>query len=69
MKKKLRLYCGVLAVVLVAAIVCDLVHVNYSSSTDKEREERELEEQAEEAHIMRMQRLRYLRRHIEEDFK
>ena len=39
MKKKLRLYCGVLAVVLVAAIVCDLVHVNYSSSTDKEREE------------------------------
>ncbi len=27
MKKKLRLYCGVLAVVLVAAIVCDLVHV------------------------------------------
>ena len=39
MKKKLRLYCGVLALVLVAAIVCDLVHVNYSSSTDKEREE------------------------------
>jgi phage head maturation protease len=37
--------------------------------TDKEREERELEEQAEEARIMRMQRLRYLRRHIEEDFK
>ena len=39
MKKKLRLYCGVLAVVLVAAIVCDLVHVSYSNSTDKEREE------------------------------
>lgn len=39
MKKKLRLYCGLLALVLVAAIVCDLVHVSYSSSTDKEREE------------------------------
>ncbi len=39
MKKKLRLYCGLLTLVLVAAIVCDLVHVNYSSSTDKEREE------------------------------
>ena len=38
MKKKLRLYCGLLTLVLVAAIVCDLVHVNYSSSTDKERE-------------------------------
>ena len=37
--------------------------------TDKEREERELEEQAEKARIMRMQRLRYMRRHIEENFK
>ena len=48
MKKKLRLYCGVLAVVLVAAIVCDLVHVNYSSSTDKEREELYFGEEPEE---------------------
>ncbi len=39
MKKKLRLYCGLLTLVLVAAIVCDLVHVSYSNSTDKEREE------------------------------
>ena len=39
MKKKLRLYCGLLALVLVAAIVCDLIHVNYSSSSDKEGEE------------------------------
>ena len=39
MKKKLRFYCGLLALVLVAAIVCDLVHINYSSSTDKENEE------------------------------
>ena len=39
MKKKLRLYCGLLTLVLVAAIVCDLVHVSYSNSTNKEREE------------------------------
>ena len=39
MKKKLRLYCGLLTLVLMAAIVCDLVHVSYSNSTDKEREE------------------------------
>ena len=39
MKKKLRFYCGLLALVLVAAIVCDLIHLNYSSSSDKEGEE------------------------------
>ncbi|MBR5396050.1 MAG: DUF2975 domain-containing protein [Bacteroidaceae bacterium] len=39
MKKKLRYYCGLLALVLVAAIVCDLIHLNYSSSSDKEGEE------------------------------
>ena len=39
MKKKLRLYCGLLAVVLVAAIVCSLVHFNYSCSADTEGEE------------------------------
>lgn len=38
MKKKLRLYCGLLTLVLVAAIVCSVFHVNYSCSTDKERE-------------------------------
>ncbi len=48
MKKKLRLYCGLLTLVLVAAIVCDLVHVNYSSSTDKEREELYFGEEPEE---------------------
>ena len=48
MKKKLSLYCGVLAMVLVAAIVCNLVHVSYSNSTDKEREELYFGEEPEE---------------------
>ena len=36
--------------------------------TDQEREERELEEQAERARMIRTQRLRYERRHLEENF-